>query len=40
VCKLKTADIIGPEIVDLIADRLAETKPYVAFLCKALGEPY
>jgi uncharacterized protein (TIGR02453 family) len=40
MCELKIADIIGPEIVDLVADRFAETKPYVAFLCKALGEPY
>jgi uncharacterized protein (TIGR02453 family) len=40
VCKLAVADIVGPELVELVADRFAEAKPYVAFLCKALGEPY
>jgi uncharacterized protein (TIGR02453 family) len=39
MCELKAKDIIGPELVDLVAARFAESKPYVAFLCKALGEP-
>lgn len=40
VCSLSHADIVGPELVDLVAERIAATRPYVAFLCKALGEPF
>lgn len=40
ICRLKTDQILGSKAVDLIATRLAETKPYVGFLCKALGEGF
>jgi uncharacterized protein (TIGR02453 family) len=40
MCKLDYADVLGPNAVELIAARFAETKPYVAFLCKAIGQPF
>ena len=40
VCNLLHTEIVGPEVVELVAERFAASKPYMKFLCAALDVPF
>ncbi|MEZ4382853.1 MAG: TIGR02453 family protein [Nannocystaceae bacterium] len=39
-CDLDVAEMFGPGAAARIAERFAQTSPYVRFLCGAVGEPF
>jgi len=40
VCNLAHADLYGPKVVERMAERFAASKPYMKFLCAAIGVPF
>ena len=40
VCDLKVGNILGPDAIGFITTRLAETRDFMRFLCKAIGLPF